>query len=83
MQPVATVVLSIGMKVPISNILILSAAALVAGIVVISMTSNNANSQTPLAEALYGPQAEKTRDGVPPIDAAQPKQFETATFAVG
>ena len=74
------------MKVPISNILILSAVALVGGVVVISMTANNANSQMPqgsLAEALYGPPAQKTRDGVPPIDAAQPKQFETATFAVG
>jgi hypothetical protein len=71
------------MKVPVSNILIVCAAALVAGVVVISMTANNANSQTPLADLLYGPAAEKSRDGLPPIDAAQPRQFETATFAVG
>ena len=71
------------MKVPVSNILIICAVALVAGVVVISMTANNASSQTPLADMLYGSAAEKTRAGVPPIDAAQPKQFETATFAVG
>jgi len=72
------------MKVPVSNILILGATAVVAGIVVVSMTANNANSQTPLSTALdTAPPPVKTRQGVPPIDAAQPAKFETATFAVG
>lgn len=72
------------MKVPISNILILGATAVVAGIVVVSMTANNANSQTPFASPLdVAPPPAKTRQGVPPIDAAQPAKFETATFSMG